>query len=497
MRVAAAQDAGVVTDGRVVVVGAGVAGLAAAHALVRRAPGLDVVVLEQASRAGGLVQTERTPEGFVVEHGADTMITTKPWGVQAAHEVGLAGDLVGGTGPRRTYVATGGRLVPLPQVFAGPQPSAVLGILRSPLLTPAGKARLALEPFVPPRRDGGDESVGAFITRRFGREMLEALIDPLLGGIYGAEAARLSAEACLGALRAMEREHRSVTLGMHRALRARRRRARAGDAVLPPAVTLRAGMGSLPEALAHALGDRLRLGVAVRRLVARAGGRFRVETDGGALDCDGVVLAVPAWKAPEVLDGAAPDLAAALAGVPHKALDCVTLAWPRRDVPHALDGTGWIRAAGDPRPTAACTWASRKWPGRAPEGFVLVRSVLSAAGAAPEELVEAARGDLRDLVGVTAAPSFSRVRRIPRGTPVYEVGHLERTARMAEQAAGLGRLALAGNAHGGVGVPDCVRSGERAAEAVLAGLQAARRSTTTGMPSDGASVTARRTTRTW
>jgi protoporphyrinogen/coproporphyrinogen III oxidase len=182
------------------------------------------------------------------------------------------------------------------------------------------------------------------------------------------------------------------------------------------------------------------------------------------------VLATPAWRIPDLIEDLAPDLAADLATVKHKAIDCVTLAWARRDVPRRLAGTGWVRAAGDPRATLACTWSSEKWAGRAPADFVLVRSVLALPGVADGDLVEAARADLRDLLGITAWPAFARVRRLPRATPIYEVGHARLAARLTARAAELGAFALAGNAYQGVGIPDCVASGEDAAEAVLAGL---------------------------
>jgi oxygen-dependent protoporphyrinogen oxidase len=343
----------------------------------------------------------------------------------------------------------------------------VWSFLRSPLLSWAGKLRAACEGLVRARRDAGDESVGSFATRRFGSELAAAVFDPLIAGIYGADTGRLSAQACLPRLCDFERRHGSVTVGMQRAIRARRRRAGAGEVVLPPVVTLRRGMGSLPEALARGLD--VTFGVTVDRLV-RYGDGFRVETTSGPLDCDGVVLAAPAWRTPRLVETLEPDLAADLAAVPHKALDCVTLAWPRRDVPHALDGTGWVRAAGDSRPTLACTWASRKWPERAPAGFVLMRSVLALPGGTDDDLVAAACADLHDLVGVTAGPSFALVRRLPRATPIYEVGHASRVARMHGRARALGALALAGNAYQGVGVPDCVASGAAAARAILAAL---------------------------
>src|SRR5262249_21847981 len=193
-------------------------------------------------------------------------------------------------------------LVPIPAMFAGVNPATVLAMLRTPLLTLAGKARVGLEPFLPRARDTSDESVQAFATRRFGPEFARALVEPLIGGMYGGDASRLSAETCLMRLRAFEREHGSVTLGLQRTIPSRRRAARAAGPVLPPTVSLRDGMGSLPEALARGLGTRIVPAVAVKRITHLPARRFLVDTPRGAIACDGVVVATPAWQAPALLE---------------------------------------------------------------------------------------------------------------------------------------------------------------------------------------------------
>lgn len=456
---------------RIVVVGAGIAGLAAARALRRSAPAADVVVLEASPRVGGLIETERTTDGFVLEHGADCLLTTKPHGLAAVRALGLEREIAYGKGERRTYVARGAALVPMPPILGPLGPAATWAFLRSPLLSFAGKLRAIVEPLVPRRSSGDDESLAGFAARRFGPELASAVLEPLLAGIYGAETHRLSAHACVPRLCELERMHRSVVFGMQKALRTRRRNRAAGALVLPPVVTLRRGMESLPATAARGLG--VELGVAASGLV-HAGRGFRLATTHGALACDGVVLATPAWRLPALVESVAPDLAADLARVAHKRLDVVTLAYRRSDVPHPLDGTGWVRATGDPRATAACTWASEKWPERAPAGWVLLRSVLTAPDLDDAALVASARDDLADLLGVKAAPALVRTRRLPRATPIYALGHPELVARIAARAAELGAVALAGNTYGGVGIPDCVASGERAAAAVLAALSAAR-----------------------
>jgi oxygen-dependent protoporphyrinogen oxidase len=438
-------------------------------AIRRDAPEVTVLVLEERARVGGLVETERTADGLVIEHGADCLLTTKPSGLAAARDAGLGDAIVaGGAAPRRTYVSTAAGLVLMPQVFGGIRPSSMLSLLRTPLLSPAGKARSAFEPLVR-RRHSTDESVRAFASRRFGRELARAIVEPLVAGIYGGDAERLSAEACLPRLRAFEREHGSVTRGMQWAIRQRRQ---SSDREQPPVVTLARGMASLPEALAARLHDRLTIGVSVRGIARHGQCGFRVETTRGTVACDGVVMATPAWRAAPIVDPLSPDLAASLANIAHSALDCVTLAWDRCDVPHPLDATGWVRGASDSRVTLACTWSSEKWSGRAPVGIVLVRSVFAATGATDAELVAAAHRELRDLLGIVRVPRLTRVRRIPRATPIYEVGHPTRVAEMVAAVRALGAVGLAGNAYAGIGIPDCVASGEAAARAVLDALPA-------------------------
>lgn len=457
---------------RIVVVGAGVAGLAAAVELRRAAPHADVLVVEESMRVGGLIDSERTPERFVIEHGADALLTAKPWGIATASRADFADVFVtGGPAPRRSYVSTPRGLVVLPPVFAGASATTVLALATSPLLSVRGKLRLALEPLVPARRDPGDESVRAFVARRFGTELADRVIEPLVGGIHGHDTDRLSALACLPRLRGLEAAHGSVTLAMRRLLRERRRQ---GRHALPATVTFRRGMASLPEALHRALGDRVRFGTAVRRVRRDAGHGFVLDTAHGEIPCDGAVLATPAWRSATLLDALSPELAALLGDVRHKALACVTLAFERGDVPRPLDGTGWVRGADDTRTTLACTWSSAKWWERAPHGYVLLRSILPPEGSA-DDLVAAALADLRDLLGVRARPYLTRVRSLPRATPIYPVGHGATVAAAHEGAAALGALALAGNAYGGVGVSDCGASGEAAARTVIAALTRAGR----------------------
>jgi protoporphyrinogen/coproporphyrinogen III oxidase len=463
---------------RLAVVGAGVAGLAAAHAALDAVPGIEVHVLERTHRVGGLIETERTAHGYLVEHGADCLVTSKPAGMDVAERLGLVDDMVTGAGtPRTTFIARGGALIGLPPGMAFGIPQGTWAVLRSPVLSLPAKLRMAFEPLV--RRGAGedDESVATFIERRFGGELVERVIEPLLGGIHGAPAAELSLRACLPRLRELERLHGSVVLGMRRSEApgdAPRSRTRGGPAV-PPVVSLRDGMESLPRALARPLGRRIHFGTSVTRIERVADGGYRLHLgDGDVLDADAVVVAAPAHAAAPMVGSLSPALATLLSGVRHRPVSCVNLAWERSQVPHPLEGTGFVVPATEGRATRACTWSSVKWPGRAPDASVLLRSVVDAPGAEDDDLVAAARRDLRDLLGIEAEPSLVRVRRRALGLPVYEVGYLDRLASMRNEAAALGAFALAGNAQGGIGVSDCIDSGRQAALSAVGRLPSAR-----------------------
>ena len=450
---------------RVAVVGGGVAGLAAAHRLVER--GCEVVLLEATSRLGGTIATEHAG-GFVVEGGPDAFITEKPWGLALCERLGVAGDLVGTrVGDRRTYVASRGRIHPLPEGFLLLAPTDLGALVASPLFSWTGKLRMALDLVLPRRRAETDESLAAFVRRRLGREALERAADPLVGGIYTADPERLSLAATMPRFHEIERRHRSVILGLRAAARA----APAAGARYGLFVTHRDGMGALVEAIARRLPEgAVRRGTPVTGL-AREGGRWRVAAGGEPLSVDAVVLAVPAHEAARLLAPLDAGLAGALGGIEYASSATVTLGYRAADLP-ALRGFGFVVPAVEGRSLLACTFASRKFPHRAPEGHELLRAFVGGArrpelaGLPEQVLIGLVRGELRTLLGITAEPVLVRVHRHPRAMPQYTVGHLERVAAIEARAAALPGLALAGAAYRGVGLPDCVHGGEAAADAV-------------------------------
>ncbi|HXG03926.1 MAG TPA: protoporphyrinogen oxidase [Candidatus Binatia bacterium] len=465
---------------RLVVVGGGIAGLAAAHRALELARerdlGLDLALLEACGRLGGTIETERAG-GYLVEAGPDAFLTEKPAALALCRRLGLEARLIGTDERfRRVWVWRAGRLHPVPEGFYLLAPARLRPFLTSRLFSWRGKARMALDLVLPRRPAGEDESLAAFVRRRLGREALERVAQPLAAGIYSADPEDLSLQATMPRFLELERTHRSLVLGLRRAGRAARAGETASGARFGLFASLTGGMGELIEALGARLpAGSVHLGRRVVEVAREAGG-WRVRTeDGQAWEADQVVLAVEAHAAGRLLRYVDPPLATLLQVIPYASSVTIALGYRRADVPHPMDGFGFVVPRTEGRDLLACTFASVKFPGRAPDGHVLLRGFLGGA-LQPEvlerddaELIARARRDLRDALGITAEPVLTRLRRHPAAHPQYAVGHLVTVEAIERRLAALPGLHLAGAAYRGVGVADCVRSGEAAAEAALAG----------------------------
>ena len=463
---------------RLVVVGAGISGLAAAHRAVERARvqgrPLELTVLEGADRVGGTIQTEQR-DGFLVECGPDSFLSEKPWALALCQRIGLEERLIRTDDRlRRTFVVWDGRLHPLPEGFQLLAPTRLAPLLASRLFSWPGKLRMACD-LVLPRGGDPDESLGAFVRRRLGREALERVAQPLVAGIYTADPDELSLAATMPRFLEMERRERSVILALWRAARrAPAQHAGASGARWSLFVTLARGMDELVQALAARLpAGAVRLKERVTE-VAREDGRWRIAIASGvAYEADGLVLAPEAHQAARMLRYVDPALTHLLEGIPHASSATVSLAYRRADVRHPLDGFGFVVPHAERRPIIACTFSSVKYAGRAPAGHVLLRVFLGGAlnEAALEgddaALVATAREQIGPLLGITTEPALARVTRHVRAMPQYHVGHEARATAIEQAVARHPGLELAGGAYRGVGIADCVRSGEAAAERAL------------------------------
>lgn len=472
---------------RIVVIGGGISGLAAAYRLIERGGGrVDVLLLEASGRLGGVIATEhRGP--FVLEGGPDSFISEKPEAIELCRRIGLEDQLLPtNDANRRTLIVSGGRLIPLPDGFQLLGPTRILPFLLSPVLSWRGKLAAAKDLLLPRGGPppGGDESLASFVRRRLGGEVLERLAQPLVGGIYTADAERLSLASTMPRFLELERTHRSVILG----LRAQAKRAGAAAAAGTSGarfglfVTLRNGMTTLVDALAARLPEgTVRLDAPVRSVTrapdATGEAAWRIALESGeGIAADAVVVASPAPVAGRLLRATDETLADMLAGVACASSAVITLAFRRDQVPSPPRAFGFVVPGSEHRRVIAGSFTDVKYAGRAPADTVLLR--LFAGGALQpqqfalddESLVRAARDELRDLLGIAAEPVLTWVRRWPESMPQYQVGHAGRVAEVERRAAALPGLALAGNAYHGVGLADCVRSGETAAESLLGSL---------------------------
>jgi protoporphyrinogen/coproporphyrinogen III oxidase len=503
---------------RVAVVGGGVAGLAAAYRLTRdaaprtgaadpqapgagHAPELEVTLFEADHRLGGHIISEEV-DGYLVEGGPDCFVSQKPWGLRLAGELGMSYAVTNTAPAGATYVLSGGRLHPLPDGVMLMVPTRFLPLARSRLISWPGKLRMGLD-LALPRGGEGDETLGAFVSRRLGREALEKIAEPLVAGVHAGDPDRLSLQSTFARFKQMEQRDRSLILAM---LKARRHQAqakrKAADGPPPPSafVTLAGGLGSLVKGLAATLpAGTARLGVRVTeierwpapglspgdrpggetpryglRVSATAPGEWEEAAASREGPFDAVILASPAGETKRLVAELDPALAAELAGIGAVSAVTVSLGWPREHVSHPLDGFGLVVPRREGRRIMGVTWTSSKFPGRVPPGRVLVRAFLGGVKG-PEVLrltddgiVGLVRGEIDDLLGVKTAPELVRLYRWPEAMPQYNVGHAARLVRLDDLLLRHPGLLLAGGSYRGIGIPDSIQSGIEAAERALA-----------------------------
>ncbi|HET9382197.1 MAG TPA: protoporphyrinogen oxidase [Streptomyces sp.] len=463
--------------GEVVVGGAGIAGLAAAHRLLDR--GARVTVLEASERVGGKLLPGEIA-GVRVDLGAESMLARRPEGVGLAREVGLAERLR----PPATATAsiwTRGALRPMPRghVMGVPGSAAAL----AGVLSDEGLARIGRDADLPRTEVGDDVAVGEYVAARLGREVVDRLVEPLLGGVYAGDAYRISMRSAVPPLFEAARTHTSLTEGV----RALQEKAAAGQQAGPVFTGIEGGVGSLPLAVAESVrarGGAVLTGTRVTRLRrASDSGGWRIAADGRELRADAVIVAVPAPAAAGLLRAEAPGAAAELTAVEYASMALITLAYRRTDAGAGLpQGSGFLVPPVDGRTIKAATFASRKWGWIAdgdPDLLVVRASVgrygeTEILGRDDAGLVEAARRDLRAATGLSAAPVATRVTRWTDGLPQYPVGHHARVARVREHVARLPGLAVCGAAYDGVGIPACVASARAAVDQIGGDLRAVR-----------------------
>jgi len=471
---------------RIAIIGGGTSGLSAAITLERaRAAGaeLEYAVFEAAPRLGGVLITERVDD-CLVEAGPDSFLTEKSWGLDFVRSLGLGDQLIGSNDPDRiTYILVKGRLVPIPDGLMFMVPTKIAPIIATPLFSFGAKLRFAREYFQKPnaRRGERDETVAELVERHFGPQMVERLADPLLAGVYGGAAADLSAAAVLPRFVEMEKKYGSLSRGMLQMRKEFAKTLKSATVAVAKApkprplfTSLKGGMQQLVDTIVPQLAEgAARTGNKVVA-IGRQDEKWMVAPEQGSMEeFDSVILALPANQAGRLLERISAPLAEELQQVPYSSSMVVVCGYDRRDLAAAPPGFGFLVPRSEGRRILACTFVHAKFPHRAPPGRGLVRCFIGGWGneavldTPDDEVFAAVAKDLRDIVGITAAPRFARVYRWRGAMAQYVRGHLARVRRIDELRRLIPGLELAGNAYRGIGVPDCIASGITAASDLL------------------------------
>ena len=465
---------------RIAIIGGGIAGLAAAYELeLARCAGMAVEyeIFEAGPRLGGVISSEIV-NGTVIERGPDSFLTEKPAAAALCRELGLESELLpSNDAQRRTFILVRNRLVPLPEGLMFLIPTRLLPTLLTPLFSILTKLRMGLELLHRQRPRAADESVANFVRRHYGQQIVDRLADPLLSGIYGGDAAQLSAQAVLPRLVEMEEKHGSLTRGVLAGMRARRAAADLEDEepVPPPTfTTLRRGLQQMIDALVARLEPRsLHVETAIDTIERDEDG-WSVSGGGIVTRFDAVIVATPAWAAADLLRAEDAALSAALSQIPYSSSITINMVYEGADLDPLPPGFGFLVPAVERRAILGCTFIHRKFPGRTAPGKTVLRAFLGGAHNAAlldesdEFLTDLVRKELRQILHLSARPELVEIQRWPRAMAQYAVGHKARQQHIQARLATLPGLHLVGNAYDGIGISDCIRLGRRAAQQLIA-----------------------------
>lgn len=461
---------------RVAVIGGGLSGLTAAYYLHRGLPDADVRLFEASNRLGGVIETERR-DGWLIEHGADCFSVNPPDALRLCRDMGLEDQLIEPELPGRlAMISQGGHLHPVPEGFVLMRPTRVWQVIKSPLLSWPGKLRLAAERWVPKRKEDADESLASFVRRRLGNETLERIVQPLVGGIYTADAERLSMQATMPQFVRMEREFGSL-IG-----------AKSGDTEEVKSVERESsgarygqfrvfseGMGRLFDEIRERLGkDSVRLGTKIDDLRRCEAGGWELSLGSGQVEkFDGLVLALPTARTANLIQTFAPQAAISLKKIEYASSAIVLLGVKTAHIKRLPLAFGFVCPTADKRRILAASFASHKFPGRTPEGYTLIRIFIGGA-VQPEllensdqQLIEIAQEEMRELIGLDGACELTAVQRWNNAMPQYHVGHKQLVAEIEKQMATVERLEICSNGLHGVGIAPVVGTARRAAERLI------------------------------
>jgi oxygen-dependent protoporphyrinogen oxidase len=465
----------------VVIIGGGISGLSTAYylqQLVARAElDVEVVLIEKEKRFGGCIVTDNV-DGFIIEGGPDCFLSEKPWTIQLSEELGLKDRLLcTNEENRRVFILSGGKLHELPEGFMLMIPTSFVPFLKSSLISLPGKLRMAMDLFIPRRRSDEEESLAQFVGRRLGSEALEKIAEPLVAGIHAGSPETMSLSSTFPRFIQLEEEYRSLILGML----ARRRKAAAfaQKRTGPKRTMFMAFLGGMME-LIDAIETRLDSGslllstevACISRHMNHGG--YEVTLEGGEkLGADCVVLATPTYITAELLRDFAGSLSEGLLSIPYVSTATISLVYRQSEIHHPLDGFGFVIPRAERRKIMASTWTSVKFPHRSPHDSVLLRAFVGGAknedlvGLDDESMVNMVLGELKGIMGITAAPVLTRIYRWDKSMPQYTLGHAEKLNRLEEGLLNYPGLYLTGCAYRGIGISDCIHDGRLTAERAL------------------------------
>ncbi len=450
----------------IIIIGGGITGLAAAYRLEQLAPNAQITLLEASNRIGGKLWSEDV-HGFTVELGADSFLSRKPRGIGLCEELGLSTELIGRRPEnKRTFVKRNGTLHDLPEGLTGLVPTNIDALAKSSLISAAGRERLAQETEIPARLGDDDESLTSFMTRRMGHEVYSQLIEPLMSGIYGGNGDKLSLLATFPQLRQIEKKHGSLLKGLGQTS--------PKPSPYPPFISMRQGMGSLPKLVSARLKTTQVKLNSPAQSITRTGTGYRVTlTNGQSETADKILLTTPAFVTAQLTATLDQELAHTHSQIEHGSSVTLTLGYKQSEIDHPLNGYGYVIPGVEKADVLACTWTSSKWANRAPQEHVAIRVFLGKVGRRPiidtplEEITALAQAELQDTLGITAEPIMTKLSRWRNGMPQYMLGHLDRVTTIEKRVAQLENFAVAGAPYRGVGIPDCIRSGEQAAQQLI------------------------------
>ena len=464
---------------KIAIIGGGITGLAAAYELTQQAhqtnTPIEIELFEQAPELGGKIITKKD-DPYLVEGGPDCFIVEKPWALQLIKELGLENELLNtSSGASGTFVFDNNALHRLPDGVMMMVPTKMLPFLASKLISWPGKIRMGCDLFIPRRKETGDETLASFVRRRLGKEALDKMAEPLIGGIHAGNPENMSLLSTFPRFLEMEQDGGSLIVGM---LKRQKKMADMMKKKTPAPgpkktffISLNEGLGQLVNKLETVIGnEKIHCGRKISQLKQTSDNRWLIEEENhDPITADAVIVTTEAYAAAGLVKNELPRLADLLNEIPYVSSATVSMAFPRKAIPHALDAYGFIVPKIANRRIMAVTWTSIKWNHRAPQDMVLLRAFVGGAqrqelaACGDQEMLNLVKEELSSIMGINTPPEKSWIYRWPKGMPQYVIGHLDRLEAIDAITKEQKGLYLAGASYRGIGIPDCINQGRQAA----------------------------------